>query len=136
MAYYQGTGKDKLLKAACRFADYVDSVFGRDEGKLRGYPGHEIAEMALVRLNETTGERRYLDLARYFVTERGRSPLYFEPRTVVAPNSTARRSNRTRTCPSRTPTIRRTSRSSSRLRPSGMRCVPPTSTRAWPTWPA
>ena len=39
VAYYQGTGKDKLLKAACRFADYVDSVFGRDEGKLRGYPG-------------------------------------------------------------------------------------------------
>ena len=78
MAYYQGTGKDKLLKAACRFADYVDSVFGRDEGKLRGYPGHEIAEMALVRLYETTGERRYLDQARYFVTERGCSPLYFE----------------------------------------------------------
>ena len=78
VAYYQGTGKDKLLKAACRFADYVDSVFGRDEGKLRGYPGHEIAEMALVRLYETTGERRYLDQARYFVTERGCSPLYFE----------------------------------------------------------
>ena len=78
VAYYQGTGKDKLLKAACRFADYVDSVFGREEGKLHGYPGHEIAEMALVRLYETTGERRYLDLARYFVTERGRSPLYFE----------------------------------------------------------
>lgn len=78
VAYYQGTGKDKLLKAACRFADYVDSVFGREEGKLRGYPGHEIAEMALVRLYETTGERRYLDLAKYFVTERGQEPLYFE----------------------------------------------------------
>ena len=96
VAYYQGTGKDKLLKAACRFADYVDSVFGRDEGKLHGYPGHEIAEMALVRLYETTGERRYLDLARYFVTERGRSPLYFEAEdrrraeldgTAVEPNT-------------------------------------------------
>lgn len=96
VAYCQGTGKDKLLRAACRFADYVDSVFGRDEGKLRGYPGHEIAEMALVRLYETTGERRYLDLARYFVTERGRSPLYFEAEdrrraeldgTAVEPNT-------------------------------------------------
>lgn len=96
VAYYQGTGKDKLLKAACRFADYVDSVFGREEGKLHGYPGHEIAEMALVRLYETTGERRYLDLARYFVTERGRSPLYFEAEdrrraeldgTAVEPNT-------------------------------------------------
>lgn len=96
VAYYQGTGKDKLLKAACRFADYVDSVFGREEGRLHGYPGHEIAEMALVRLYETTGERRYLSLARYFVTERGRSPLYFEAEdrrraeldgTAVEPNT-------------------------------------------------
>lgn len=78
IAYHQGTGKRKLLDAACRFADYVDSVFGRDSGKLRGYPGHEIAEMALARLYETTGEQRYLHLAEYFVTERGRQPLYFE----------------------------------------------------------
>lgn len=78
VAYYQGTGKDKLLKAAERFADYVASRFGREPGQLRGYPGHEIAEMALVRLYETTGERRYLDLADYFVTERGQRPSYFE----------------------------------------------------------
>ena len=77
IAYYEGTGKDKLLKAACRFADYVGSVFGREDGKLRGYPGHEIAEMALVRLAETTGEPRYADLAAYFVRERGTRPLYF-----------------------------------------------------------
>ncbi|OZG62196.1 hypothetical protein BLEM_0742 [Bifidobacterium lemurum] len=78
VAYYQGTGKDKLLKAAARFADYVASRFGTEEGKLRGYPGHEIAEMALIRLAEATGERRYADLAEYFVRERGASPLYFE----------------------------------------------------------
>ncbi|MBT1170832.1 glycoside hydrolase family 127 protein [Bifidobacterium sp. SO4] len=77
VAYYQGTGKDKLLKAAERFADYVDSRFGRESGKLRGYPGHEIAEMALVRLYEVTGNHRYLDLAVYFVTERGQEPSYF-----------------------------------------------------------
>lgn len=78
VAYWQGTGKDKLLKAACRFADYVASVFGAEEDKVPGYPGHEIAEMALVRLFEATGERRYLDLASYFVRQRGQSPLYFE----------------------------------------------------------
>ncbi len=78
VAYYQGTGKDKLLKAACRFADYVDERFGRKPGQLRGYPGHEIAEMALVRLYEVTGEQRYLDLAEYFVTERGRQPYIFD----------------------------------------------------------
>lgn len=78
VAYYQGTGKDKLLKAACRFADYVDERFGRKPGQLCGYPGHEIAEMALVRLYEVTGEQRYLDLAEYFVTERGRQPYIFD----------------------------------------------------------
>ena len=77
-AYYQATGKDKLLKAACRFADYVDAHFGLEEGKRRGYPGHEVAEMALVRLHEITGEDKYLKLAAYFVNERGQAPNYFE----------------------------------------------------------
>lgn len=46
IAYYQATGKRKLLDAACRFADYIDFRFGTADGKLHGYPGHEIAEMA------------------------------------------------------------------------------------------
>lgn len=78
VAYYQATGKDKLLKAAERFADYVADYFGPEEGKCKGYPGHEIAEMALIRLYETTGNRKYLDLSRYFVEERGRRPYYFD----------------------------------------------------------
>ena len=78
IAYYQGTGKAKLLHAAERFADYVATTFGPAENQLHGYPGHEIAEMALVRLYETTGIKRYLDLAAYFVNQRGTSPLYFE----------------------------------------------------------
>lgn len=78
IAYYQATGKRKLLDAACRFADYIDSRFGTATGKLHGYPGHEIAEMALVKLAETTGEQRYADLAEYFVRQRGQQPLYFE----------------------------------------------------------
>ena len=77
VAYYQATGKDKLLKAACRFADYVDAHFGLEEGKRRGYPGHEVAEMALVRLYDVTGEEKYLKLASYFVNERGQEPNYF-----------------------------------------------------------
>lgn len=78
IAYYEATGKDKLLNAAKRFADYVYGVFGTEEGKIHGYPGHEIAEMALFRLYETTGEKRYKELAEYFINQRGRSPLYFE----------------------------------------------------------
>ena len=76
VAYYQATGKDKLLKAAEKYADFVASRFGEEEGKLKGYPGHEIAEMALVRLYEVTGEDKYLNLSRFFVDQRGTCLLY------------------------------------------------------------
>ncbi len=78
VAYYEATKKTPLLDAACRYADYVSSCFGEEEGKRRGYPGHEIAEMALVRLYQTTGKERYLKLARFFVDERGSRPYYFD----------------------------------------------------------
>lgn len=78
VSYYEATGKDKLLNAARRFADYVAGLFGTEEGKIPGYPGHEIAEMALFRLYETTGEERYKKLAEYFIDQRGQEPLYFE----------------------------------------------------------
>ncbi len=78
IAYYEATGKDKLLNAAKGFADYVCGIFGREEGKIKGYPGHEIAEMALFRLYDVTGENRYKELAEYFIDQRGQAPLYFE----------------------------------------------------------
>lgn len=78
VSYYQATGKDKLLRAAERFADYVADYFGPEEGKCKGYPGHEIAEMALVRLYEVTGKQKYLKLSRFFIDERGRRPYYFD----------------------------------------------------------
>ncbi len=59
-------------------ADFVDASFGVEAGKLRGYPGHEEIELALVKLYRLTGERRYLERARYFVDERGKSPSWFE----------------------------------------------------------
>ncbi len=78
VAYYQATGKEKLLKAAERFADYVADHFGTGVGKCNGYPGHEIAEMALVRLYETTGNQKYLELSCYFIEQRGQRPYYFD----------------------------------------------------------
>lgn len=78
VAYYQATGKDKLLNAARKYADYIYSKFGSEEGKIKGYPGHEIAEMALVRLYEATGDKKYLDLSCYFINERGQAPYYFD----------------------------------------------------------
>lgn len=77
VAHFKATGKRNFLDCMCRYADYVDSVFGRGEGKRRGYPGHEEIELALMKLAEVTGERRYARLASYFVNERGRKPNYF-----------------------------------------------------------
>ncbi len=76
--YYKSTGKDKLLKVMCRYADHIDSVFGTDNGKLKAYPGHEEIELALIKLYRVTGEERYLKLSEYFVIERGKQPSYYD----------------------------------------------------------
>ena len=78
VAWHQATGKTELLLVAERFAAYISLHIGPEEGKKHGYPGHEIAEMALVRLYEETGKEEYLNLSRYFIDERGRKPVYFE----------------------------------------------------------
>jgi hypothetical protein len=69
VAYYQVTGKRKLLDAAIRFADYIDSVFG--PGKRLDVPGHEEIELALYKLFQVTNEKKYFNLSAFFVDERG-----------------------------------------------------------------
>ncbi|MEX2559859.1 MAG: beta-L-arabinofuranosidase domain-containing protein, partial [Pirellulales bacterium] len=69
VAYYQATGKRKLLDVAIRFADHIDSVFGPD--KRHETCGHQELELALVKLYRTTGERRYLRLAGFLLDMRG-----------------------------------------------------------------
>jgi DUF1680 family protein len=78
VAHFQATGKRVLLDALCRYADYIDTVFGTAPGKKHGYPGHEEIELALVKLYRVTGEKRYLHLSQYFIDERGRQPHYFD----------------------------------------------------------
>lgn len=78
VAYYKATGKDKLLNIMKRFADYMCEVFGKEEGKIHGYPGHPEVELALVKLYRITDEKKYLELANYFVRTRGEQPCYFE----------------------------------------------------------
>jgi len=77
VAYYQATGQRRFLEAMCRCADLLDKNFGPQKGKRHGYPGHEEIELALVKLYRATGRQRYLDLAKFFVDERGRRPSYF-----------------------------------------------------------
>ena len=78
VAHNQATGKTNLLDIVRRQVDLVAKLFGPNEGQKRGYCGHEEIELALVRLYRLTGERRYLDLASYFIDERGRQPHYFD----------------------------------------------------------
>lgn len=77
VAYYQATGKRKLLDIMCRYADHMITIFGHGEGQIAGYCGHEEIELALVKLARVTGEKKYLDLAKYFIDERGQQPPHF-----------------------------------------------------------
>ncbi|KAB2642307.1 MAG: glycoside hydrolase family 127 protein [Verrucomicrobia bacterium] len=63
------SGQPKVLAAAQRFADHIDGIFGAN--KRYAVDGHEEVELALIRLYRATGERRYLDLAKFFLDERG-----------------------------------------------------------------
>ena len=77
IAYYRATGRRKLLDVMERYVDHIATVFGRGPGQKRGYPGHQEIELALVKLYRLTDDRRRLDLAAYFIDERGRQPHYF-----------------------------------------------------------
>lgn len=78
VAYFHATGKRRLMDIMARYADHIATVLGPEPGQRRGYCGHPEIELALVKLGRATGEQRYLDLARYFVDERGAQPHYFD----------------------------------------------------------
>ena len=67
VAHYRGTGDDKLLNCACRYADYLADYFGHD--KHQGVDGHPEVELALMELYRATGKRYYLELAEYFLSQ-------------------------------------------------------------------
>ena len=85
VAYWQATGKTALLKAVCRYADLLCRRFADGPDGCAGYPGHEIAEMALFRLYEATGTVRYRDLGQRFLDHRGRRPYYFDAEDAPRP---------------------------------------------------
>jgi len=76
VAHYRATEKTSLLDVATRFADHICDTFGPEaEGKRRAVDGHEEVEMALVELYRATGNRRYLEQAKFFIEARGRGLL-------------------------------------------------------------
>lgn len=78
VAYAEATGKEKLLDVMRRVIRHIRTVIGPEEGKLHGYPGHEEIELALEHLYAYDGDKDALALARYFIDERGKEPLFFE----------------------------------------------------------
>ncbi len=77
--HYATTGKRTLLDPILRFAELLRKTFGKEPGKRRGTCGHEEVELALVKLYQATGERKLLELAKYFVDERGTEPNCLAP---------------------------------------------------------
>src|SRR5690606_21110932 len=73
VAYTRATGTTQLLNVATRFADLIADTFNPQARE--GAPGHPEIEMALVELYRETGNRRYLDLAAYFIDQRGKSEM-------------------------------------------------------------
>jgi DUF1680 family protein len=72
VAYYEATGKDKLLGVMERMAQHIMNRFGED--KIPGIPGHQEVEIGLMRMYHATGKEAYKDMARYFLEERGKRP--------------------------------------------------------------
>ncbi len=71
VAYYKSTGKRELLDAMCRYADYIERVFVKEQSAAFVTPGHPEIELALVKLYEVTGKKRYLALSKFFVDNHG-----------------------------------------------------------------
>jgi len=70
-AHFMATGKRTLLDVALKNADLVARTFGPEPGKQQGFPGHQEIELALVKLYRLTRKAAYLDLAKYFLDQRG-----------------------------------------------------------------
>lgn len=75
-AYFEATGKDKLLKVMLKNAEHIYNVF--ITGKHEGYPGHPEVELALIKMYRTTGNEHCLELAKHFIDVRGKEPKYYE----------------------------------------------------------
>lgn len=76
VAYYEATGKTVLLDVMKKNADHIYDRFVKKG--VPGYPGHPEIELALMKLYRTTGEKKYLELAKHFIDVRGVDPKFFE----------------------------------------------------------
>ena len=73
VAHYQATGQRNFLDIAIRYADCVIREVGPNPGQVVRVPGHQIAEMGLAKLYLATGNKKYLDQAKFFLDYRGKT---------------------------------------------------------------
>jgi DUF1680 family protein/DNA-binding LacI/PurR family transcriptional regulator len=95
IAHHQTTGEYRFLNVALRYADLIGSLFGAGEHQNHGYPGYPGIEASLVDHYRMTGDRRYLELSRYFVNQRGQQPNYFEHEARLRGSDLAEAAQRT-----------------------------------------
>jgi uncharacterized protein len=77
IAYYQSTGQRRLLDIMLRYVEHIAAVLGPGPNQKRGYCGHQEIELALIKLYRVLGEKKHLDLAVYFINERGHQPPHY-----------------------------------------------------------
>jgi DUF1680 family protein len=83
IAYYQATGRRRLLDVMLKFVDHIATIFGPNDGQKHGYCGHQEIELALIKLYGVTRDRKHLDLAAYFINQRGAQPHYFDQEAIA-----------------------------------------------------
>ncbi len=75
VAHYVATGKKNFLNVAIKYADCVCREVGKKPGQACVVPGHQIAEMGLAKLYIATGDKKYLEQAKFFLEERGKTTI-------------------------------------------------------------
>ncbi|MBU3175402.1 glycoside hydrolase family 127 protein [Clostridium estertheticum] len=87
-AYYSVTGKRKIIDIACNLANCIDNNFGPQEGRIHGYDGHEEVEIGLAKLYSVTKDKKYLELSKYFLYERGKDSNFLKDQLKDDDNKT------------------------------------------------
>jgi len=87
VAHYEATEKRTLLDIAIKAADLIYKNFGW--GKIERYTGHQEIEKALIRLSLCVNDKRYLELAKFFLDVRGGGPEYCQAHKPVIQQTTA-----------------------------------------------
>ena len=88
VAHFQATGERRLIDVALKYVDHIAETFGRGEDQKHGYGGYQEIELALARLYGVTRDEKHLELAAYFIDERGNHPHYFDIEAVARGDET------------------------------------------------